>query len=113
MDPLRKNALQCRQRCVAEGAELQAEAEAYRRDLLAAVERTIALSPVVPVRDGTYHSVIPFACYVRGLSTGALGWISLMAMKSSFSMIFSAGALPSAILQKRQSSRLNPPPPRP
>jgi hypothetical protein len=59
----------------AEGARLQAEAEAYRRDLRAAVERTIALSPVVPVRDGTYHSVIPFACYVRGLSTGAWGWM--------------------------------------
>jgi hypothetical protein len=56
------------------GAALQAEAEAYRRDLLAAVERSIALSPVVAVRDGTYHSVIPFACYVRGLSTGAWGW---------------------------------------
>ena len=59
----------------AEGARLRAEAEAYRKDLLAAVERTIALSPVVPVRDGTYHSVIPFACYVRGLSTGAWGWL--------------------------------------
>jgi hypothetical protein len=57
-----------------EGARLQAEAEAYRRDLLAAVERSIALSPVVPVRDGTFRSVIPFACYVRGLSTGAWGW---------------------------------------
>jgi hypothetical protein len=57
-----------------EGARLQAEAEAYRRDLLAAVERSITLSPVVPVRDGTFHSVIPFACYVRGLSTGAWGW---------------------------------------
>jgi hypothetical protein len=56
------------------GAKLKAEAEAYRKDLLAAVDRTIALSPVVPVRDGTYHSVIPFACYVRGLSTGAWGW---------------------------------------
>ena len=56
------------------GAALQAEAEAYRRDLLAAVERSVALSPVVAVRDGTYHSVIPFACYVRGLSTGAWGW---------------------------------------
>ena len=52
----------------AEGARLKAEAEAYRKDLLSAVERTIALSPVVPVRDGTFHSVIPFACYVRGLS---------------------------------------------
>ena len=58
-----------------EGARLLAEAEAYRQDLLAAVERTIALSPVVAVRDGTYHSVIPFACYVRGLSTGAWGWM--------------------------------------
>lgn len=57
-----------------EGARLRAEAEAYRKDLWAAVERTIALSPVVPIRDGTYRSVIPFACYVRGLSTGAWGW---------------------------------------
>jgi hypothetical protein len=56
------------------GARLQAEAEAYRRDLLAAVERSISLAPVVPVRDGTFHSVIPFACYVRGLGTGAWGW---------------------------------------
>lgn len=58
-----------------EGAKLMAEAEAYRKDLRAAVERSIALSPVVPVRDGTYHSVIPFACYVRGVSTGAWGWL--------------------------------------
>lgn len=56
------------------GAALKAEAEAYRKDLLAAVDRSVALSPVVPVRDGTFHSVIPFACYVRGLSTGAWGW---------------------------------------
>jgi hypothetical protein len=58
-----------------EGAKLMAEAEAYRNDLRAAVERSIALSPVVPLRDGTFHSVIPFACYVRGLSTGAWGWL--------------------------------------
>ncbi len=57
------------------GAKLAAEAKSYRKDLLAAVERSIALSPVVPVRDGTYHSVIPFSCYVRGLSTGAWGWL--------------------------------------
>ncbi|MEI6915461.1 MAG: hypothetical protein WCL39_10045 [Armatimonadota bacterium] len=56
------------------GAKLKAEAEGYRKDLRAAVERSIALSPIVPVRDGTFHSVIPFACYVRGLSTGAWGW---------------------------------------
>jgi hypothetical protein len=59
----------------AEGARLKAEAESYRQDLVAALDRTIALSPVVPVRNGTYHSVIPFACYVRGLSTGAWGWM--------------------------------------
>ena len=56
------------------GARLRAEAEAYGQDLRAAVDRSIALSPVVPVRDGTFHSVIPFACYVRGLGTGAWGW---------------------------------------
>jgi hypothetical protein len=56
-------------------AKLRAEAEAYRADLQRAVERSIALSPVVPVRDGTFHSVIPFACYVRGLSTGSWGWL--------------------------------------
>ena len=56
------------------GAKLREEVEAYRKDLLAAVDRSIALSPVVQVRDGTFHSVIPFACYVRGLSTGAWGW---------------------------------------
>lgn len=56
------------------GAKLQAEADAYGRDLKAAVERSIALSPVVQVRDGTFHSVVPFACYVRGLGTGAWGW---------------------------------------
>jgi len=58
----------------ASGAKLKAEAESYRKDLRAAVDRSITLSPLVPVRDGTYHSVVPFACYVRGLATGAWGW---------------------------------------
>ncbi len=58
----------------AAGEQLMAEAEDYRKDLQAAVERSIALSPVVQVRDGTFHTVIPFACYVRGLATGAWGW---------------------------------------
>lgn len=56
------------------GAKLASEAEEYRKDLRAAVERSIVLSPVVQIRDGTFHSVIPFACYVRGLGTGAWGW---------------------------------------
>ncbi len=50
------------------------QAEAYRRDLLAAVNRSIALTPVVLVRDGTYRSFIPFAPYVRGFASGAWGW---------------------------------------
>jgi hypothetical protein len=57
-----------------EGAKMAAEAEAYRKDLLAAIDRSIALTPVVPVRDGTYHSFIPFAPYVRGFASGAWGW---------------------------------------
>jgi hypothetical protein len=57
-----------------QGAELAAEAEAYRNDLLTAIDRSIALTPVVPVRDGTYHSFIPFAPYVRGFAAGAWGW---------------------------------------
>lgn len=57
-----------------EAARLAAEAEAYRRDLLAAVERSVELTPVVAVRDGTYHSFTPFAPYVRGFASGAWGW---------------------------------------
>ena len=53
---------------------MAAEAEAYRKDLKAAVERSIALSPVTLVRDGTYRSFIPFACYVRGFASGAWSW---------------------------------------
>jgi hypothetical protein len=57
-----------------EGARMAAEAEAYRQDLLAAIDRSITLTPVVPVRDGTYRSFIPFAPYVRGFAAGAWGW---------------------------------------
>jgi hypothetical protein len=57
-----------------EGAQMAAEAEAYRKDLLAAIDRSIVLTPVVPVRDGTYHSFIPFSPYVRGFASGAWGW---------------------------------------
>ncbi len=57
-----------------EGARLSVEAESYRKDLKAAVERSIACSPVVRVRDGTYRSFIPFACYVRGFASGAWSW---------------------------------------
>jgi hypothetical protein len=58
----------------AEGERLNREAEAYRTDLLSAVARSIELTPVVQVRDGTYRSFIPFAPYVRGFAAGAWGW---------------------------------------
>ena len=57
-----------------EGARMALEAEYYREDLVAAIDRSIALTPVVAVRDGTYHSFIPFAPYVRGFAAGAWGW---------------------------------------
>lgn len=56
------------------GARLAAAAAAYRQDLLEAVGRSITLTPVVAVRDGTYRSFIPFAPYVRGFAAGAWGW---------------------------------------
>ncbi len=58
----------------AESGRLEREAAAYRNDLLAAIDRSILLTPVVPVRDGTYRSFIPFAPYVRGFASGAWGW---------------------------------------
>ena len=58
----------------AEATRLSVEAESYRKDLKAAVERSIACSPVVLVRDGTYRSFLPFACYVRGFASGAWSW---------------------------------------
>jgi hypothetical protein len=57
-----------------EAARMAAEGEAYRKDVAAAVERSIALSPVVQTRDGTYHSFIPFGPYVRGYASGPWSW---------------------------------------
>ncbi len=55
-------------------AKLQVEVDHYKKDIIEAVDRSIALSPMVQTDDGAYHSVIPFACYMRGLGTGAWGW---------------------------------------
>jgi hypothetical protein len=55
-----------------EGAEeFQAEAERYRQDIRAAAERSIALSPVLPVSDGTYRRYMPPGVYMR---KSMLGW---------------------------------------
>jgi hypothetical protein len=57
-----------------EGAKMAAAAKAYRHDAVAALERSITLSPVTEVRDGTYHSFIPAGPYVRGFTSGPWGW---------------------------------------
>jgi len=46
------------------------EAAAYRKDLRRAVEHEMALSPVRPTRDGTYHTFIPQTPYRRGSRQG-------------------------------------------
>lgn len=43
------------------------EADAFRKDILRAVDREAALSPVRLQRDGTYCSFIPAMAYARGL----------------------------------------------
>ncbi len=58
----------------ASSAKIAREARDYRKDIEASVDRSITLTPVVATRDGTYHSFIPFAPYVRGFASGAWGW---------------------------------------
>ncbi|HPD16468.1 MAG TPA: hypothetical protein PLE19_16055 [Planctomycetota bacterium] len=48
------------------GSKYAAEADAYARDILAAVDKSFTLSPVVRVRDGTYRSFLPPTPYMRG-----------------------------------------------
>jgi hypothetical protein len=47
-------------------AEYSAEAEAYLKDMLPVMNESIALSPVIKVRDGTYRSFIPQGFQDRG-----------------------------------------------
>ena len=48
------------------GRRFAKEARDFRNDLLAAVEKSLTLSPVIRVRDGTYHSFLPPFPYLRG-----------------------------------------------
>jgi hypothetical protein len=59
----------------AESKRMAEAAEAYRQDLVAAAERSIALTPVTQVRDGTYRSFLTFSPYVRGFASTAWGWM--------------------------------------
>jgi hypothetical protein len=49
-------------------ADLAREAEAYRMDIRAAAELSIARTPVIRVADGTYRRFIPAAPYLRKFS---------------------------------------------
>lgn len=57
----------------AEGARLEAEAEAYRRDIIAAYAEAMRRSPVVRLRDGTWIPHVPSDVHRRGRS---FGWIT-------------------------------------
>jgi hypothetical protein len=48
------------------GAELSAEADRYREDILPVVEESLVLSPVIKTRDGTYRSFLPQGFQDRG-----------------------------------------------
>ena len=51
----------------AAGARFLNEAEQYRLAIIQAVDRSVVLSPVVRVNDGTYRRYIPPQPYLRGL----------------------------------------------
>lgn len=57
-----------------EAPALQAEAEAYRRDILAAFREASVRSPLVPLRDGTWIPQIPAEVHRRGRT---FGWITV------------------------------------
>jgi len=54
------------------GKKYSDAADAYRTDILRAVDRETATSPVRRVRDGTYRSYIPSTVYMRGMFREAL-----------------------------------------
>jgi hypothetical protein len=55
------------------GRKYRDEAAAFRKDLLQAVAREVALAPVRLGRDGMYHSYIPRMAYCAGLTGPELG----------------------------------------
>jgi len=53
------------------------EADKYRQSLARAVDRAIALAPVMKVRNGTYRSYLPPIFYTRGPSIGQVVQIAM------------------------------------
>jgi|GEM_PF-121987 len=57
-----------------EAAALQAEADAYRRDILSAFREASVRAPLVPLRDGSWIPQIPSEVHRRGRT---FGWITV------------------------------------
>jgi len=70
------------------------QAERYRRSLQKAVDRAIALAPVMKVRNGTYHSYIPPIFYIRGPSIGQVIQIAMTDDDWPLELVDSAGIPP-------------------
>ncbi len=68
-----------------------AEAEQYRQALKKAVDRAIALAPVIKVRNGTYRSYIPPIFYIRGPSIGQVVQIAMTDDDWPLELVDSAG----------------------
>ncbi|MGZ7046408.1 MAG: hypothetical protein ACXVJK_08790, partial [Candidatus Aminicenantales bacterium] len=68
-----------------------AESEQYRQALRKAVDRAIALAPVMKVRNGTYRSYIPPIFYIRGPSIGQVVQIAMTDDDWPLELVDSAG----------------------
>ena len=49
------------------GQAMRQEAQTYRQAIRRAVDRSVALTPVMQVQDGTYRRYMPYGPYTRGL----------------------------------------------
>jgi len=68
-----------------------AESEQYRQALRRAVDRAVALAPVMKVRNGTYRSYIPPIFYIRGPSIGQVIQIAMTDDDWPLELVDSAG----------------------
>jgi hypothetical protein len=68
-----------------------AESQRYRQALRKAVNRAIALAPVMKVRNGTYRSYIPPIFYIRGPSIGQVVQIAMTDDDWPLEMVDAAG----------------------
>jgi hypothetical protein len=68
-----------------------AESNQYRKALQKAVDRAIALSPVIRVRNGTYRSYIPPIFYIRGPSVEQVVQLSMTDEDWSLEAVDSTG----------------------